>query len=200
MVMVLLPLTSVPAGMLTSYTSPLPRYAPLVTPRLSILVGALGAGPVQLFTTACGRAPAKLSVVAIRSVAAPGALARVNLIVTGLLTLLNTAMGKSLSAELPTVYVSGPQLLIRVSDGCMRRNLSALRKLVGCPSYSPIFQRVVWAVLKVLAMLDVVVFPAETVTELVATLNSVWYNTIVYVPGFMSGDVKEPDELATVQY
>ena len=80
---------------------------------------------------AWGRPPAKLSVVAILKVAAPGALAKLNLMVTGLFTSLNTAMGKSEREELPTVYVSGPQLAMRLSDGCILRNLSALRKPVG---------------------------------------------------------------------
>jgi len=54
--------------------------------------------------------------------------------VRGLFTLWNSAIGKSDSCDDPTVYVRGPQGLIRESEGCMRRNLSALRKPVGWPS------------------------------------------------------------------
>ncbi len=56
------------------------------------------------YTVACGRPPAKESVVPMRSVAAPVcADVAVKTIVTGLLTLLKTAMGKSVSDEEPTV-------------------------------------------------------------------------------------------------
>lgn len=45
-----------------------------------------------------------------------------------------------------------------------------------------------------------VVDPAETDTEVRATSNSVWYSTMVYVPGFMRGDVKAPEDEAYTQY
>lgn len=98
------PLTNVPAGIFTSYTSPNPRYAPLVTPLLSILVGAPGTGPFQLFTEAEGLPPAKESVVPIRRVAAPTCDEdRLNVMVKGVLTPLNRAMGRESRLEEPTV-------------------------------------------------------------------------------------------------
>lgn len=67
-VIVLLPLVKVPLGIEQEYTSPYPRYAPLVTPRLSIFVGAAGAAHVYPFTIAWGLPPPNDSVVAIRKV------------------------------------------------------------------------------------------------------------------------------------
>lgn len=68
----------------------------------------------------------------MRSVAAPVCEDdAVKLIVTGLLTDLKMAMGKSDSEELPTVYVRGPQLAMRESDGCILSWFAALRKPVG---------------------------------------------------------------------
>ena len=55
-------------------------------------------------------------------------------------------------------------------------------------------------VLKLPAMFWVTVCPAETVTIVVAILNSVWYSTIVYVPGFIRGDVNAPFEDVLAQY
>jgi hypothetical protein len=104
MVTVLEPLTNVPAGMLHSYMSPQPRYAPRVTPRLSIVVGAAGAEHVYEFTVACGRPPAKESVVAMRSVAVDNiALDKEKLIFCPLFTPLNIAMGQDEVAVLETV-------------------------------------------------------------------------------------------------
>jgi len=98
------PVTNVPAGICISYTSPNPRYAPLVTPLLSILVGAAGTGPFQLFTDAEGLAPAKERVVPIRRVAAPTWEAdKVNLIVSGVLTFLKRAIGTESRLDEPTV-------------------------------------------------------------------------------------------------
>lgn len=104
MVIVFDPLVNVPLGICTSYTSPKPLYAPLVTPRELRFVGALGVPPDHPFTVACGLAPAKLSVVAMRSVTVPeGALPRLKLMVCGLLTSLKMAMGMSDSDDEPTV-------------------------------------------------------------------------------------------------
>src|SRR4051794_7104779 len=103
------------------------------------------------------------------------------------------AMGKSARDELPTLYVNGPQLLMRESDGCMRRNLSAFRNPVGCRWSSPIWKRVFRPAGPIVPeMFAAVVLPAGTVTDVVAILNSVWYKTIVYVPGFIAGEVKPP--------
>lgn len=75
-----------------------------MTPLESILVGAAGTGPLQPLTVAAGRPPAKLRVVAMRRVTVPeGTLARLNLMVCGLLTSLKRAMAKSLVEEEPTV-------------------------------------------------------------------------------------------------
>ena len=68
----------------------------------------------------------------MRSVAAPvWDEDAVNSTVTGELTSLNIAMGKSVSSALSTVYVSGPQSDMRESDGCMRSLFSAFRNPVG---------------------------------------------------------------------
>lgn len=55
--------------------------------------------------------------------------------VTGSLTLLKMAIGKSLGAELPTRYVRAPQFDILESEGCMRSWVSAFRKPVGLERY-----------------------------------------------------------------
>jgi len=119
--------------------------------------------------------------------------------VKGVFTSLKSAMGTSLSELDPTVYVRGPHEDMRESDGCMRSCLSALRKLVGWPSYSPILNRVVPDE-TLPEMLAVLVCPALTLTLLDANLYSPWYSTWVYVPGFMAGDVKPPEESAYTQY
>ena len=86
---------------------------------------------------------------------------------------LNTAIGTSLRLDDPTVYVSGPQEDMRLSEGCMRRNLSAFLNPVGWPSHSPIFQSEVLDSVAA-AMLAVVALPAVTETDDEATLYSVW--------------------------
>lgn len=104
-----------------------------MTPRESTVTGAAGVANVVLPSVTEGRAPANASVVPMRKVAAPLAWAavKVNLMVTGELALLKMAMGKSETAEVPTVYVRGPHDAMRVSEGCMRSWLAALRKPVG---------------------------------------------------------------------
>ena len=95
----------------------------------------------QLLTVTCGLPPANASVVRILSVRAPiWLLDAVHLIVVGLFTLLNCAMGNWLALLLPMVNVTGPQLLMRESEGCMCPILSALSKPEGVPSTVPIAQ------------------------------------------------------------
>jgi hypothetical protein len=127
------PLTNVPAGILQSYTSPYPRYAPLVTPRESIFVGAAGAEHTKLLTVAWGLPPANDNVVAIRIVAvADIALESEKLIFCPLLTDMNIAIGHDPVAVEETV--PGDQLDILLSEGCILSCLSAFRKPVGWPS------------------------------------------------------------------
>lgn len=126
-----------------------------------------------------GRAPANARVVPILSIKVPLILVVENLIVVGLLTATTWAIGNASVPLLPTVYVSGPQDAMRLSVGCMRSWLSALRKPVGRPLNSPIRQTVL-RVPSVEAMVpEAVVEPAETVTDFVATLSSSLYKTMV---------------------
>lgn len=102
---VFVPATIVPLGTLTSYFSPNPLHAPLVTPLEFNFVGALGAAPVYPLTVTWCLPPANESVVPIRRVAAPVCEeVAVNLIVRGELTDLKRAIGKVESEEVPTVY------------------------------------------------------------------------------------------------
>jgi hypothetical protein len=135
----------------------------------------------------------------MRSVAAPVcADVAVNLIVRGELTDLKSAIGKDETEEEPTVYVEEVQEDMRESDGCMRSWEAAFRKPVGlddggwgvslggvcrrsggnegrsyCPSQVPILKIVV-PVLTEPEIDLLVVEPAVTVTELVATGYSPW--------------------------
>ena len=49
-------------------------------------------------------------------------------------------------------------------------------------------------------ILDCVVEPTLTDTVCLATSSSFRYRTMVYVPGFIRGEVKDPLELASAQY
>jgi len=90
---------------------------PRVTPRESMLVGAAGIDEVKELTVICGRPPAKASVVRMRSVRAPiWDEEAVHLMVVGLLTALNWAIGKEPTEEEPIVNVTGPHELMRESE------------------------------------------------------------------------------------
>lgn len=132
---VFVPATIVPLGTLTSYFSPNPLYAPLVTPLEFKFVGALGAAPVYPLMVTRGLPPANESVVPMRRVAAPVCEeVAVNLIVRGELTDLKRAIGKLEAEEAPTVYVveeEDVQEDMRASEGCMRSWEAACRKPVG---------------------------------------------------------------------
>lgn len=124
---------------------------------------------------ALGRPPAKERVVATRRVAAPDACAavRVNLIVKGVLVDLKRAIGTSVKLLLPAVYVSGPQDDMRLSLGCILRNLSAFLNPSGWPSYSPTLKSDVRDAREP-EIFAVVALPALTLTDEEASLNSFW--------------------------
>lgn len=71
---------------------------------------------------------------------------------------------------------------------------------MGVESQAPIWKSVVLGTEKVEAVLAVMVLPAVTVTEELATLSSPWYRICVYVPAFISGEAKLPFESAYAQY
>jgi hypothetical protein len=128
----------------------LPRQVPRVTPRESILGGAAGTGPDQLLTTTEGRPPANDRVVAMTSVRAPTVTSklqgneiekiykcrpwpedRLNLTVTPP-SAFQMAIGKVLSALLPTVYVMPVQADMRESLGLETvTSLYELRRLMN---------------------------------------------------------------------
>src|SRR5689334_10298578 len=98
--------------------------------------------------------------------------------VVGLLTATHCAAGNALAA-LPTVNVTGPQLALRLSEGCMTPRLAPLRNSRGVPSHWPIRQIAVGlGRVEVMFCPDSAVF-AVTVTERVATSSSPWYSTWV---------------------
>jgi hypothetical protein len=82
-------------------------------------------------------------------------------------------MGISANEEVPTVYVSGPQEDIRLSEGCILGCLSALRRPAGWPSQIHIVQSVVVGAVRLLAMFFEMVPPAETAMDSSATWSSV---------------------------
>src|SRR5882724_2279854 len=106
-----------------------------------------------------------------RVCAATWADVRLNLIVVGLLSARSWRAGKLPVEVLPTVKVTGPQLALRTSCGCIWEMLLPLRNSFGVPSHVPIFQIVVGCE-RVEAIFFVTLPPLVTATELVATTSS----------------------------
>src|ERR1700733_4493820 len=106
--------------------------------------------------------------------AATWAAVRLNLIVVGVLSPRNCTAGKLLVALVPTVYVTGPQLFMRTSEGCMLARLSPLSNSRGVPSQSPMRQMAAVALgSAVMARVPTLVDPpAVTVAVPVQTASS----------------------------
>src|ERR1041384_4052309 len=123
MTSVLVPATNALAGTLKVNSVLLPRYVPIVRLRELGWLDGLGFAELNELTEIAGRPPAMAAVRPIRTVcAATWFAASVNRIVVGLFTATHCAAGNPLAA-LPTVNVTGPQLALRLSDGCIEVRL-----------------------------------------------------------------------------
>src|SRR5262245_5698171 len=139
-------------------------------------VDAPGFAAANELTVTLGRPPAIAAVMPIRTTCAlTWAAVRLKRNVVGLLPSFHRPADNA-EAALPMVNVTGPQLPLRASDGCISDRLPPLRSSSGAPSHSPIFQIVAG-----LARVDAMFCPvsavlAVTVTVRVATSSSRWYS------------------------